>query len=151
MLFSFNAIGEFNPVHIYLRAKQGGNNFKWSKLVGGAIESKKIETLETEPFLTNADFKEVKIVELKSPPSLPNSFEIELFFSEAGKNKYTAIANKDRDREYCLLFENEVYQCSAFPPASKGLWDKSFSIYGPFTKTKAEELSLKFKKAIAVK
>ena len=135
-------------MNIYLRAKEGGNKFQWSRMIGGSKISEKIELLEAEPFLTNSDFKIAKIKKLKSPPSDPNSFEVEILYSDAGKKKYVSIANKDRSRGYCFLFENEVFQCNAFPPEMKGLWDKSFSIYGPFNKLQSEDFAKKLNQAI---
>jgi hypothetical protein len=108
----------------------------------------KVEVLEAQPFLTNSDFKIAKMKKLKSPPNDPNNFEIELIYSDFGRTKYISIANKDRGREYCFLFENEVFQCQAFPPEMKGLWYKSFSIHGPFNKLKARDLVKKLNQAM---
>ena len=145
---NFNATVDAAPVGIHLRAKESGNKFKWSKLVGGSILSEKVEVLEAQPVLTNSDFKIAKIKKLKSPPNDPNNFEIELLYSDFGKKRFISIANKDRNRGYYFLFENEVFQCQAFPPEMKGLWDKSFSLHGPFNELKARDLVKKLNQAM---
>jgi hypothetical protein len=77
---------------------------------------------------------------MKSPPNKPDTFEIELVHSDDGIKKYTAVANKDRERSFCVVIGGEIYQCSGFTPKVKGLWNKSAKIHGPFTREKADHL-----------
>jgi hypothetical protein len=122
-----------------LEAITGGFPFKWSSQVdGGAADKPKM--LESDPFVTGDDFNSFQIKKLKSPPSKPNTYEIELVHNELGRKKFRSIANKNRERSYCVLIGTEIFQCYSFPPEMKGLWEKSSSIYGPFSKDQAEKL-----------
>lgn len=122
-----------------LEAKIGGEKFEWANQVSKK-SSAKPKNLESEAFLSNLDFSSFKIKPIKNSPNKFNSFEVELIHSENGRKKYADVANKDRERIYCVVIGIEIYQCSGFTPAVKDLWDKSTSVYGPFSKDQAEKL-----------
>jgi preprotein translocase subunit SecD len=122
-----------------LVAKSGGQEFKWSRQVAGG-QNAKPKFLDSQPFFSNADFSSFVIKAAKSPPNALNTYEVELRHSTNGRKKFAEIANQDRDRTYCVVIGNEIYQCLTFTPEVKGLWDQSTPIYGPFSKDQAQKL-----------
>jgi len=126
-------------VEYRLEAKSGGHDFRWSSQVAGGAEAH-TKKLEDKAFLSNTDLSNFKIRKLKSPPNEPDTYEVELVHTEQGRAKYDAIANKDRNRVYCVMIDNKIYQCLSFTPVGKELWDKSTSIHAPFSRQQAETL-----------
>ena len=148
ILASSRASASSPSIEYRLKAVKDGTSFKWSRQILRKDAPAKTEILEKTPFLSNRDIRSAEVRSLKSPPSDPNRYEVELLHTIEGIKKFDAVANNDRDREFCLIVGEEIYQCSSFPPEQKGLWDKSTKIYGPFLKENAEKLVSVINKAV---
>lgn len=126
-------------VEYRLETKSGGQKFEWSHEVAGGANAA-ARNLEGEAFMSNADFVSFGVKSLQSSSSKSNVFEVELVHSEKGRKKFASVANKGRERGYCVIIGNEIYQCLGFAPITKSLWDKSTSVYGPFSEEQANRL-----------
>jgi hypothetical protein len=109
-----------------------GVDFKW--------RNGKVEKLEREPFMVAADFGNAIAIKSTNPNS-PGSFEIDIVHNKPGKQKYRASAKMDHTREYCVVFKEIVLQCYAVAPKIAALYEQGGTIYGPFSKTEAEDLT----------
>jgi hypothetical protein len=121
-----------NPGLEYRFKARDGLEFKWRDGKG--------ETLDRQPFMVAADFGNA--IAIKSTnPKLPGGFEIDLVHNTAGKQKYRATTNADRGEEYCVVFNEIVLQCYALPPKVAALYERGCTIYGPFSKGEADDLT----------
>jgi hypothetical protein len=109
-----------------------GVDFKW--------RNGKVEKLEREPFMVAADFGNAIAIKSTNPNS-PGSFEIDIVHNKPGKQKYRASAKMDHTREYCVVFMEIVLQCYAIAPKIAALYEQGGTLYGPFSKTEAEDLT----------
>jgi hypothetical protein len=116
-----------------------GVDFKW--------RDGKVEKLEAQPFMATSDFGNA--IAIKSTnPNAPGAFEIDLVHNRPGKQKYRARAKTEAAREYCVLFNDVVMQCYALAPRLATLYEGGGTIYGPFSKTEAQELARKINLAL---
>jgi hypothetical protein len=74
-------------------------------------------------------------------PKLLGAFEIDLVHSKSGKQKYRTTAKAYRNEEYCVMFNEVVLQCYALPPHVAALYESGCTIYGPFSKVEAGDLT----------
>ena len=58
-----------------------------------------------------------------------------------GRAKIRAVADADRSREYCLVFLGTLYQCLAFPPVVKSVYDKGLNFGSRLTQATAVKLA----------
>jgi hypothetical protein len=100
------------------------------------------------PFMTAADFASVSARKSKNP-NTPDNWEVVLTHTPNGRVKLRAVADADRSREFCLVFQRTLYFCEAFPPVMKGVYDKDRSVTGNFDKAKAEKLAADMRREIA--
>jgi hypothetical protein len=107
-----------------------GANFKWRE--------GKVEKLEREPFMIAADFGNAIAIE---NPNSSGSFEIDIVHNKPGKQKYRASAKLDHPSEYCVVFKEIVLQCYAVAPKIAALYEQGGTIYGPFSKSEAEDIT----------
>jgi hypothetical protein len=109
-----------------------GVDFKW--------RDGEVEKLEREPFMVASDFGNA--IAIKSTnPNAPGSFEIDIVHNKPGKQKYRASAKVGHPREYCVVFKEIVLACYAVAPKIAALYEQGGTIYGPFSKTEAEDLT----------
>jgi hypothetical protein len=119
-----------NPRLEYRFKALDGVDFKWP--------DGKVEKLEREAFMVAADFGNA--IAIKNPNS-PVSFEIDIVHNKPGKQKYRASTKMDHPRDYCVVFKEVVLQCYAVAPKIAALYEQGGTIYGPFSKTEAEDLA----------
>jgi len=100
------------------------------------------------PFMTAKDFARVTVHKSKNP-NTPGDWEIELTHTALGRAKYRAVADADRSRDYCLVFHSRLYQCLAFPPVQKGLYDKGIVLNDRFNRDQAQALAREMRREIA--
>jgi hypothetical protein len=92
------------------------------------------------PFMTAADFESARAQPSKNP-NTPGDWEVVLTHTAIGRAKLHAVADADRSREYCLVFHGTLYQCLAFPPVVKGVYDRGLSFGSRLTKAMAIKLA----------
>lgn len=92
------------------------------------------------PFLTAADFASAR-ARKSDNPNTPGDWEVVLTHTAIGRAKLRAVADADRAREYCLVFHGTLYQCLAFPPVMKGVYDKGLSFGSRLTQAMAVKLA----------
>jgi hypothetical protein len=92
------------------------------------------------PFMTAADFESAR-AQLSKNPNTPGDWEVVLTHTAIGRAKLHAVADADRSREYCLVFHARLYQCLAFPPVMKGVYDRGITISDRLTKEKAGQIA----------
>jgi hypothetical protein len=116
-----------------------GVEFKW--------RDGKVEKLERQPFMVTSDFGNA--IAIKSTnPNARGSFEIDIVHNKPGKQKYRATAKVDQTREYCVVFNEVVLQCHALAPKLAALYEQGGTIYGPFSKTEAEDLARQINRSL---
>ena len=120
-----------------LNAKDG-RPFQW------ANDSKE-ELLSPLPFMTSADFASA-VAKKSTNPNTPGAWEVELTHTAVGRAKFRAVADSDRNREYCLLFRAMIWQCAAFPPVVKGVYDRGATIRHSLSRADAEKLAAEIRK-----
>jgi hypothetical protein len=116
-----------------------GVEFKW--------RDGKVEKLDRQPFMVTSDFGNAIAIKSTNPKA-PDAFEIDLVHNKPGKQKYRARAKAEQPREYCALFNDVVLQCYALAPRLATLYEGGGTIYGPFSKTEAQELARKINLAL---
>src|SRR5262245_45435148 len=116
-----------------------GVEFKW--------RDGKVEKLERQPFMVAGDFGNAMAIKSTNPNS-PGSFEIDIVHNKPGKQKYRATAKSDQAREYCVVFNEVVLQCYALAPKIAALYEQGGTIYGPFSKTEAEDLTRQINRSL---
>jgi hypothetical protein len=100
----------------------------------------KVERLEGQPFMITSDF--ANAIAMKTTNlNAPDSFEIDIVHNKSGRIKYRAITKLDQPREYCILFDKVVLQCYALPPKLATLYEHGGTIYGPFSRSEAKNLT----------
>lgn len=102
-------------IEVRLVAKDGGESFSFA--TGEKFN------LEADPVLMARHFTGVAR-DRKRNPNLPGTVDLELLYDERGKARFIAIANAARDRQYCLLIDDLIQHCAAFPPLQKGLYER---------------------------
>jgi hypothetical protein len=122
----------YADVGYHLKTKVDGVQFNWSK-------GKSVESLEATPFIKKVDISKAALEKTKAK-ALGEVYDIKLINSDHGRKIFRTIANKDRSREFCILYKKKVLQCYSFPPRVKGLYDSSTTIYGGFSRQQAEDL-----------
>ena len=100
----------------------------------------KVERLEGQPFMTTSDFANAIAVKSTNANG-PESFEIDIVHNKPGRQKYRAITKVDQPREYCILFDKVVLQCYALPAKLAILYEQGGTIYGPFPRSEAKNLT----------
>lgn len=122
-----------------LETKEGGVAFKTND--GTTLK------LESSAFLSGRDFVKAVVRDPKNPNS-PGKFDVDLLHSESGKKKFREVANRDRERSYCVVFESVIWQCYGFPPEVKGLYENGSSISAPLSKLQAKKLAAEINASI---
>jgi hypothetical protein len=117
-----------------------GRPFRW------ANDSKE-ELLSRLPFMTSADFASA-VARKSTNPNTPGDWEVELTHTAVGRAKFRAVADSDRNREYCLLFRSMIWQCAAFPPPMKGVYDRGATITHSFSRAAAEKMAAEIRKSL---
>jgi len=110
--------------------------FQWSD---GSVERR----LRTEAFLTIADIESAMAV------ASGDAHVVKLAHTAAGAQRYLAVANRDRNRSYCVVLDAAVVQCSGFPPEQQGVYIEGETLHGEFTATRAKALVGRLEAAIA--
>lgn len=95
------------------------------------------EKLENQPFMSGPDFSNA--IEIKS--NTRSTFEIDIVHNQKGKQKYRANVESGEPREYRILFNETVLQCNVLETEFPALYAKGGTIYGPFTKPEAVDLT----------
>ena len=90
--------------------------------------------------MTAKDFIGAKARPSKNPNE-PGGWEVVLTHTEIGRAKLRAVADSDRVREFCIIFHGRLYQCEAFPPVMKGVFDKERVVGDRLTRQSATELA----------
>ncbi len=102
-------------IEVRLVAKEGGEVFTFA--------SGEKFNLEADPVLMARHFTGLAR-ERRRNPNTPGAVDLELLYEERGKARFIAIANAARDRRYCLLIDDLIQHCAAFPPLQKGLYER---------------------------
>jgi hypothetical protein len=105
-----------------------------------AFEHAEEQSFSALPFMTAADFASAR-ARKSDNPNTPGDWEVVLTHTEIGRAKLRAVADADRSREYCLVFHGTLYQCLAFPPVMKGVYDKGLSFGSRLTQAMATKLA----------
>lgn len=92
------------------------------------------------PFMTAKDFTGAKARPSKNP-NQPGGWEVVLTHTATGRAKLRAVADSNRAREFCIIFHGRLYQCEAFPPVMKAVFDKERVISDRLTRQSASELA----------
>jgi hypothetical protein len=92
------------------------------------------------PFMTAADFESAR-ARKSDNPNTRGDWEVVLTHTAIGRAKLRAVADADRSREYCLVFHGTLYQCLAFPPVMKGVYDKGLNFGSRLTQAMATKLA----------
>jgi hypothetical protein len=92
------------------------------------------------PFMTAADFTGARARPSKNP-NTPGDWELVLTHSAIGRAKFRAVADADRSGDFCIVFRGTLYQCEAFPPVVKGVYDKDRSFGDRLTQAMAMKLA----------
>ena len=92
------------------------------------------------PFMTAADFASAR-ARKSDNPNTSSDWEVVLTHTAIGRAKIRAVADADRAREYCLVFHGALYQCLAFPPVMKGVYEKGLSFGDRLTQAMAVKLA----------
>jgi hypothetical protein len=130
------------PTGLELRLKQNDG-------VPFAFDHADEEYFSPLPFMTAKDFAREVIVRKSKNPNTPDDWEIVLSYTDVGRAKFRAVADADRTREFCLIFQEKLYHCEAFPPVQKGLYDKGIVLSDRYRREKAEKIAGNFRRAIA--
>jgi hypothetical protein len=117
-----------------------GRPFQW------ANDSKE-ELLSSLPFMTSADFTSA-VAKKSTNPNTPGEWEVQLAHTAVGRAKFRAVADSDRAREYCLLFRSMIWQCAAFPPGMKDVYDRGATITHSFSRADAEKMAAEIRKSL---
>jgi hypothetical protein len=128
-----------NPGLEYRFKALDGVEFKW--------RDGKVEKLERQPFMVATDFGNAMAIK-STNPNARDSFEIDIVHNKPGKQKYRANAKIDHTREYCVVFKEIVLQCYAVAPKIAALYEQGGTIYGPFSKTEAEDLTRQINRSL---
>src|ERR1700730_5270451 len=132
-------------------ASAGGPTLEYRFKVPDGVEFKwrdgKVEKLDRQPFMVTSDFGNAIAIKSTNPKA-PDAFEIDLVHNKPGKQKYRARAKAEQPREYCALFNDVVLQCYALAPQLAALYEGGGTIYGPFSKTEAQEMARKINLAL---
>jgi len=124
--------GNADPGLEYRFKAPTGMEFKW--------RDGKVERLESQPFMITSDFANAIAVK-STNANVPESFEIDIVHNKPGRQKYRAITKLDQPREYCILFDKVVLQCYALPAKLAILYEQGGTIYGPFSRSEAKNLT----------
>jgi hypothetical protein len=114
----------------YRLEKERGRAFAWA--------DGKDKIFHELPFVAAKDFVGAVAVPAKNPNS-PGTYNVEIVHSAAGKAKFRAVADADRERSYCVIFRDIIRTCSGFAPAVKDIYNGSI-IHG-LAKADAEKLA----------
>jgi hypothetical protein len=129
------------PVHAQKSEGQGPEyRLRTREGVPFAFDNSEARTFSPLPFITPKDFASVS-VRRSNNPNDPGRFEVVLTHTRLARAKFRAVADADRGREYCLIFQRRVYQCFAFAPVQKGVYDKGIVVYAIPTRREADELA----------
>ena len=114
----------------YRLEKERGRAFAWA--------DGKDKFFHELPFMTGRDFAKVVVVPAKNP-NLPGTYNVEIAHSATGKAKFSAVADADRERSYCVIFREIIRACSGFAPAMKQIYNGGI-VFG-LSKADAETLA----------
>jgi hypothetical protein len=118
-------------------ASASGLEYRFKAQDGVVYKSREgtIERLDTHPFMSRSDFSNALIVRYHT------AFEVDIVHNKTGNGKYRATAASGEPREYCIVFNEIVLQCAAMAQQFVALYAQGVTLYGPFTKLEAMELS----------
>lgn len=108
-------------IEIRLEAKSGGESYNLAS--GGLVK------LEGDPLLMARHFSGIAR-ERRKNPNLPGTVDLELVYEERGAARFLTAAKAFRDRRYCLMLDDIVQSCAAFPPSQKEPYARGVFISG---------------------
>lgn len=131
--------GNAGPCIEYRFKVPDGVAFKW--------RDGKVERLASQPFMITSDFAHAMAMK-STNPNAPASFEIDIVHNELGTRKYRAITKFNSPREYCMVFNKVVLQGYAIIPRFASLYEQGGTIYGPFSRSEAMDLTAQINKLL---
>ena len=108
-------------IEVRLEAKAEGESYNLAS--GGLVK------LEADPLLMARHFSGIAR-ERRRNPNLPGTVDLELLFEARGAARFLAAGKAFRDRRYCLMLDDIVQSCAAFPPPQKDIYDRGLFIFG---------------------
>jgi len=108
-------------IEVRLEAKAEGESFTLAS--GGKVK------LEADPLLLTRHFSGVAR-ERRKNPNLPGTVDLELLYEPRGAARFVTAAKVFRDRRYCLMLDDIVQSCAAFPPAQKEAYERGQFLSG---------------------
>lgn len=108
-------------IEVRLEAKTGGESFT---LAGGGTVK-----LEADPVLLTRHFAGIAR-ERRKNPNLPGTVDLELVYEARGAARFLATGKAFRDRRYCLMLDDIVQSCAAFPPPQKDIYERGLFLSG---------------------
>lgn len=108
-------------IEVRLEAKADGESYNLAS--GGLVK------LESDPLLMARHFAGIAR-ERRRNPNLPGTVDLELVYEARGAARFLAAGKAFRDRRYCLMLDDIVQSCAAFPPPQKEIYDRGLFIHG---------------------
>jgi hypothetical protein len=108
-------------IEVRLEAKTGGESYNFAS--GGLVK------LESDPLLMARHFSGIAR-ERRKNPNLPGTVDLELVYEARGAARFVAAGKTFRDRRYCLMLDDIVQSCAAFPPPQKEIYDRGVFLFG---------------------
>lgn len=108
-------------IEVRLEAKTDGESYAFAG--GGTVK------LEADPVLMARHFAGIAR-ERRKNPNLPGTVDLELVYEARGAARFALAAKAFRDRRYCLMLDDIVQSCAAFPPPQKDIYTRGIFISG---------------------
>ena len=108
-------------IEVRLEAQKGGETYAFA--TGEKVK------LEGDPVLMARHFSGIAREKRKNP-NLPGTVDLELVYEARGAARFMAAGKAYRDRRYCLMFDDIVQSCSAFPPPQKDIYGRGIFVSG---------------------
>lgn len=102
-------------IELRLEAKSDGVGYKYAD----GTERQ----LERWTVLRTADLARATARPTRNPNNR-GEYEVELLYSRAGAMRYVTVGDADRGRSYCVLVDDVIDHCAAFPPEQKAIYDR---------------------------
>lgn len=125
-LIAFGPLAEaadpgITSIEVRLEAKADGESYNLAS--GGLVK------LESDPLLMARHFAGIAR-DRRRNPNLPGTVDLELVYEARGAARFLAAGKAFRDRRYCLMLDDIVQSCAAFPPPQKEIYDRGLFIHG---------------------
>jgi hypothetical protein len=108
-------------IEVRLEAKADGESYNQAS--GGLVK------LEADPLLMARHFAGIAR-ERRKNPNLPGTIDLELVYDDRGAARFLMARKAFPDRRYCLMLDDIVQSCAAFPPAQKEPYGRGLFISG---------------------